>query len=108
MSVRDHRSHSRPLDMHAWSDHPEINILVDKLWHSLDNSMATLISKGNRKGTDPKRLIKVLMAHLYATFLDDPHFGQGSRSANAYAPTSRYNSLLFPLKLFNSSMVWSS
>ena len=37
MSVRDHRSHSRPLDFHAWSDHPEINILVDKTWHALGN-----------------------------------------------------------------------
>ena len=101
MSVRDHRSHSRPLDMHAWSDHPEINILVDKLWHSLgQHRQANLISKGNRKGTDPKRLIKVLLAHLYATFLDDPALWTGvARSANAYAPTSRYNSLNVSFKI---------
>ena len=35
MIVSHRRSHSIPLDIHAWSDHPEINILVDKVWHSL-------------------------------------------------------------------------
>ena len=24
--------HSKPLDVHKWSDHPEINKLVDELW----------------------------------------------------------------------------
>ena len=24
--------HSKPLDVHKWSDHPEINKLVDDLW----------------------------------------------------------------------------
>ena len=93
MLVRDHRSHSKPLDIHMWSNHPEINIIVDKLWHALGASrQSNLTPKGNRKGTHPKRLIKVLLVHLYETFLDDPTLWTGvARSANAYAPTSRYN-----------------
>ena len=31
MLFSDHRSHSRPLDLHLWSEHPEINIIVDKI-----------------------------------------------------------------------------
>ena len=101
MSVGNHKSHSRPLDIHAWSDHPEINIIVDKVWHSLGHyRQATLIPKGNRKGTPPKRLLKVLLVNLYATFLDDPALWMGvARSANAYAPTSRYNGLNVSFKI---------
>ena len=101
MLVSDHRSHSRPLDIHTWSDHPEINIIVDKVWHSLGQyRQANLTPKGNRKGTDPKLIIKVLLVHLYETFLDDPALWTGvPRSANAYAPTSRYNSLNVSFKI---------
>ena len=78
MSVSDHRLHSRPLDIHTWSDHPEINIIVDKVWHSLGQyRQETLIPKGNRRGTHPKLLIKVLLVHLYETFLDDPTLWTG-------------------------------
>ncbi len=24
--------HSRPIDVHRWSDHPEVAILVDRIW----------------------------------------------------------------------------
>ena len=91
MSFGDHKSHSRPLDIHAWSDHPEINIIVDKVWHALGAyRQGSLTPKGNRKGTDPRRLLKVLLVNLYETFLDDPTLWTGvARSANAYAPTSR-------------------
>ena len=93
--------HSRPLDFHTWSDHPEINILVDKTWHALGTyRQDSLTPKGNRKGTDPRRLLKVLLAHLYETFLDDPTLWTGvARSANAYVPTSRYNSLRISFKI---------
>ncbi len=101
MVVSDHRLHSRPLDLHTWSDHPEINIIVDKVWHSLGQyRQDALTPKGNRKGTHPKLLIKVLIAHLYETFLDDPTLWTGvARSANAYAPTSRYNGLNVSFKI---------
>ena len=101
MSVSDHRLHSRPLDIHTWSDHPEINIIADKVWHSLGQyRQAKLTPKGNRKGTHPKLLIKVLIVHLYETFLDDPALWTGvARSANAYAPTSRYNGLNVSFKI---------
>ena len=101
MIVSHRRSHSIPLDIHAWSDHPEINILVDKVWHSLGQQrQVSLTPKGNRKGADPKRLIKVLLVHLYEAFLDDPVLWTTvARSSKAYAPTSRYNSLNISFKI---------
>ena len=96
-----HRSHSRQLDIHAWSEHPEINILVDKVWHSLGQQrQVSLTPRGKRKGTHPKRLIKVLLVHLYETFLDDPgRWTTVERSSKSYSPTSRYNSLNVSFKI---------
>ena len=76
-------------------------MLVDKVWHALGAyRQDNLTPKGNRKGTHPKRLIKVLLVHLYETFLDDPALWTGvARSANSYAPTSRYNSLNISFKI---------
>jgi len=31
----DHRLNSRPLDVHRWSDHPEVKQLIDQLWDVL-------------------------------------------------------------------------
>lgn len=97
----NHREHSRPLDVHTWSEHAEINLLVDRMWSAFGEArQSELIPKGNRQGTDPKRLLKVLLVHLYATYLDDPTLWTGiSRSKNSYAPTSRYNKLHISFKL---------
>ncbi len=24
--------HSRPIDVHRWSDHPEVAVIVDRIW----------------------------------------------------------------------------
>ncbi len=101
MLANNHISHSKPFDFHTWSEHPEIDILIDKVWQSLGaNRQDSLTPKGNRKGTNPKRLLKVLLVHLYSTFLDDPMLWTGvARSANAYMPSSRYNSLNISFKI---------
>mgnify|MGYP005761638457 CR=1 FL=1 len=108
MIVGAHRSHSRQLDIHAWSEHPEINILVDKVWHSLGQQrQVSLTPRGKRKGTHPKRLIKVLLVHLYETFLDDPRLWTTvERSSKSYSPTSGITASTSPSKLSNLLMVW--
>ena len=32
MTVRDY-NYSRPLDVHRWSEHPEVNIFVDEIYN---------------------------------------------------------------------------
>ena len=101
MLDRNHRMHSRPLDVHTWSDHPELNLLVDRMWSALgEDRQSKLTPKGNRKGTNPKRLLKVLLIDLYATYLDDPTLWTGvGRSFKDYTPSSRYNSLNISIKI---------
>ena len=32
MAVIDNPRHSRPIDVHRWSDHPEVKALVEGIW----------------------------------------------------------------------------
>ena len=58
--------HSKPLDVHRWSDHPEVNKLVDRVWNMLSEDVrSSLIGKSNNAGTPPKRILKVLLIDLY-------------------------------------------
>src|SRR6056300_1939146 len=76
--------HSKPLDVHTWSDHPEINKLVDELWFQVVEP--ALGGKSNNKGkSDPKRQLKVLLLDLYVAWLDDPTLSVGINfNNNAY------------------------
>ena len=92
-------NHSKPLDVHKWSDHPEINKLVDDLW--LQVVEPSLGRKSNNKGkSDPKRQLKVLLLHLYVAWLDDPTLSVGINfNNNAYTVNSRYNALRISRKI---------
>ena len=91
--------HSKPLDVHTWSDHPEINRLVDELWFKVVEP--ALGGKSNNKGkSDPKRQLKVLLLDLYVAWLDDPTLCIGvNRNNNAYQVNSRYNALHISRKI---------
>ena len=43
------RWHSEPLDVHTWSDHPEIKALCDDLYDAAGLSSVESKGKGNRK-----------------------------------------------------------
>ena len=101
VAMTDHVNHPVRLNVHTWSDHPEVNHLVEEVWNALgQDQQSTLSSKSNRKGTPPKKILKVLLVHLYATWLDDPTLWTGmSRNRNDYAPDSIYNALHIPFKI---------
>ncbi|WP_171167014.1 hypothetical protein [Ruegeria sp. HKCCA0370] len=40
--------HSRPIDVHRWSDHPEVAELIDRIWHDLQHGMDFESSLGLR------------------------------------------------------------
>ena len=91
--------HSKPLDVHKWSDHPEINKLVDELWFQVIEP--ALGGNSNNKGkSDPKRQLKVLLLDLYVAWVDDPTLCIGvNRNNNAYQVNSRYNALHISRKI---------
>ncbi len=93
MTVRDYE-HSRPLDVHRWSDHPEVNAFVDRIYeeHIRQSGTNTQIKKKH---------LKVVLLDLYVAWSDDPSLNIAVyMSRNAYSDgtvsgkgKSRYNAL---------------
>lgn len=95
------RWNSEPLDVHTWSDHPEVKALCDLLYD--EAGLAALEPKGNRK---PKRTVReslrVLILDLYVKWLRDPSISIGfSKSNKDYMVGSRYNALFIPRKIID-------
>lgn len=65
MPERDY-NHSRILDVHRWSDHPEANLFVDRVF---DEYLAIDASENKRI---KKKHLKVVLLDLYVAWLDDP------------------------------------
>ncbi|KLN62179.1 hypothetical protein WH96_01195 [Kiloniella spongiae] len=81
----DALKHSRPLDIHKWSEHPEVNNFITPIYEKY--------FKG-RKGRIRKKHLKVVLLDLYVAWRDDPALKVTySRNVNDYKAGSRYNEL---------------
>lgn len=70
------RWHSVLLDVHKWSDHPEIKGLTDRLSDEL--GIARSVDSGNRKPKkSAKDMLRVLLIDLYVNWLLDPSLSIG-------------------------------
>ena len=65
MTDRDYQ-HSRPLDVHRWSDHREVNNLV----HTVFEKFISRKAKENK--TIRKKHLKLVLLDLYVAWLNDP------------------------------------
>jgi hypothetical protein len=83
------RWHSRPLDVHRWSDHPEIKVLTEQLY--VECAINSLDKTGNRKPKKTaKDMLRVLLLDLYVAWLNDPDLALGfSKNNNSYSTDSR-------------------
>ena len=76
---------SRPLDVHTWSEHPEVNTFVDEIYREHFQGGNEIIRKKH---------LKVLLLDLYMAWCDDPDLKIAvHRNTNQYKARSRYNSL---------------
>jgi len=77
--------HSRLLDVHHWSEHPEVNVFVNEIYEAH-------FKGGNLRIR--KKHLKVILLDLYVTWSDDPELKTVlPRDVNAYKAKSRYNEL---------------
>lgn len=78
-------AHSRPLDVHVWSEHPEANKFVDGIYAEFFKE---------RKVEIAKRHLKMVLLDLYVAWTEDPTLKIAyHRNTNAYKAKSRYNEL---------------
>jgi hypothetical protein len=76
---------SQPLDVHRWSDNPEVNAFVGAIYEQHFSGGNALIRKKH---------LKVLLLDLYVRWCIDPALKTAiQRDANAYRAGSRYNAL---------------
>ena len=94
MTDRDYQ-HSRPLDVHRWSEHREANGFVDYVYDTYLNTQS------NENQRIKKRHLKVVLLDLYVAWLNDPdlniavHMTTGAYSDGTVfnKGKSRYNEL---------------
>ena len=93
------RWHSELLNVHTWSDHPEIKALCDDLYEHA--GLSSLESKANRKAKrSVKESLRVLILDLYVRWLKDPSLSIGfAKDKSSYKVGSRYNGLYIPRKI---------
>lgn len=93
--------YSRPLDVHRWSDHPEVNQFVNKIWNEyLEHHFKTSGEVGKRPKSSFKNQFKVLLLDLYIAWKQDPELLISvRRSSGAYITGSRYNALHISFKI---------
>lgn len=76
---------SRPLDVHRWSEHPETNSFVNKIynkWFEKDNPDIT------------KKHLKVILLDMYVGWKTHPDMTIGiAMSQTYYRANSRYNAI---------------
>ena len=83
---------ARPLDVHTWSDHSEVNVFVDEIYSHLSSI------KGNQRIN--KKLLKVVLLDLYVAWCTDPDLMiMFSRDNNAHKAKSRYNEIHISKKI---------
>ena len=85
-------TNARPLDVHRWSEHPEVNAFIDHVFTDLKSI------NGNARIS--KKVVKVILLDLYVAWCADPGLMlMFSRDNNAYKAGSRYNELHISKKI---------
>ena len=91
--------HSRPLDVHRWSDHAEVGVVVEAIAEK-HLPAAKKGSRGPKQKTKNRDQLKVLILDLYVAWKEDPDLSIGvSLSSNAWQAGSRYNALHISKKI---------
>jgi hypothetical protein len=89
-------AHSRPLDVHVFSEHPEVSIIIEGIWKE---NFAVQFAATSRKGgakpkSDYRQQLRVLILDLYVAWKTDPGLCIGVHLSNtAWNTNSRYNAL---------------
>ena len=88
-------NHSRPLDVHVWSYHTEVNLLVNEIWDSFFHSGDAVTVKQGRKPKATKKVhLKVLLLDLFVCWAADPtQYIAVHLSKSGWKANSRYNAL---------------
>lgn len=88
-------NNSRPLDVHVWSEHPQINDLVDKFWFRFfQEDRPVKMKRGPKPKASQKKHLKVLLLDLFVCWKSDSSMYLAVHmSKSGWKANSRYNAL---------------
>jgi len=94
LSTSNDLNNSRPFDVHVWSDYPEFNQLINKLWVKYFPGEDGIVRQGPVPKAIKKVHFKTLLLDLYVSWMSNPNMYLGIFMAkSAWKPNSRYNAL---------------
>ena len=101
MMVDLNLNHSRALDVHIWSDHPELNLLVNELWSAyFSDDLSINKKRGPKPKAAKKTHLKTLLLDLYVCWLSDhTMYLAVHMSKSGWKANSRYNALHLSSKM---------
>ena len=86
--------HSRPLDVHTWSDYPSVNSWINRIWRDhFEDRFARSGRSGRPPKTNPKSQLKVLLLDLFVAWSSDPDLLIGIAMSKSGYSLNRYNAL---------------
>lgn len=86
--------HSRPIDFHRWSDHPEVTGLVGEVWVEFFGELEGSNKPGPKPKARPRDILKVVWLDLYVAWTTDPDLSIGvDLNLRKWVAGSRYNAL---------------
>ena len=86
---------SRPLDVHRWSEHPEVESFVAPLWQSFvgEQVVAASSSRGRRTNRIKRDNMKVLLLDLYVCWCEEPTKYLGISANRNHWSKGRYRAI---------------
>ena len=97
MATIENPWNSRPIDVHRWSDHPEVKALTEAVW---EEYVAIVQKSGPKPKTAFRHQLRVLLLDLYVAWLSDPELCISvSMSSNYWDTSSRYNAIHISKKI---------
>jgi hypothetical protein len=86
---------SRPLDVHRWSEHVEVESFVAPLWHRFvgEQTEVSTLTRGRPTNRIKRNNMKVLLLDLYVCWCEDPTKYIGISSNSNHWSKGRYKAL---------------
>lgn len=102
MSVKQMpRNFSRPLDVHRWSDYPELNGCLTLLVQEIDTRAARQRARKADSAKSLRNAVRSLVLDLYVAWMTDPELELGVPLSNrAFNSNSRYRALFLKYEGF--------
>lgn len=93
---------SRPIDVHRWSDYPELNSCLTGLIAEIERAEVRGRARSSGSATRLRNAVRCIILDLYVAWLTDPSYEIGvSLGKDSFSQKTRYNALFLRYDTFH-------